>query len=264
MCGIAGFCLSPSERCDSNKLGRKLLLNIEERGRDACGGAWRNYDNLKEIVVRKHAIDASKWMNIKGNEVSVNSGSAVFHTRYATQGSPDNALNNHPVCAGKLALVHNGHVFNDKELFKRLNVRRRGQVDSEAIVALLAFGKGSIADLLPQVQGGASVAWLDATDKANVLHVARVRTSPLHVAQTERGSFLFASTRHAVEASARKCGLRLSFNWDVPEGTYLKIRDGRIIEEQSFKVHQSYLSYSYNDWNDDEYALLQASQGLHY
>jgi hypothetical protein len=84
------------------------------------------------------------------------------------------------------------------------------------------------------------------------------------VAQTERGSFLFASTRHAVEASARKCGLRLSFNWDVPEGTYLKIRDGRIIEEQSFKVHQSYLSYSYNDWNDDEYALLQASQGLHY
>jgi asparagine synthetase B (glutamine-hydrolysing) len=155
-------------------------------------------------------------------------------------------------------------VFNDKELFKRLNVRRRGQVDSEAIVALLAYGKGSIADLLPQVQGGASVAWLDATDKANVLHVARVRTSPLHVAQTERGSFLFASTRHAVEASARKCGLRLSFNWDVPEGTYLKIRDGRIIEEQSFKVHQSYLSYSYNDWNDDEYALLQASQGLHY
>jgi glucosamine 6-phosphate synthetase-like amidotransferase/phosphosugar isomerase protein len=203
-------------------------------------------------------------MNTKGNEVSVNSGSAVFHTRYATQGSPDNALNNHPVCAGKLALVHNGHVFNDKELFKRLNVRRRGQVDSEAIVALLAYGKGSIADLLPQVQGGASVAWLDATDKANVLHVARVRTSPLHVAQTERGSFLFASTRHAVEASARKCGLRLSFNWDVPEGTYLKIRDGRIIEEQSFKVHQSYLSNSYNDWNDDEYALLQASQGLHY
>jgi glucosamine 6-phosphate synthetase-like amidotransferase/phosphosugar isomerase protein len=240
------------------------LLSIEERGRDACGGAWRNYDNLKEIVVRKHAINASKWMNTKADELTVNASSAVLHTRYATQGSPDNALNNHPVCANKLALVHNGHVFNDDELFKRLNVRRRGQVDSEAIVALLAFGSGSVADLLPQIQGGASVAWLDATDRANVLHVARVRTSPMHVAQTERGSFLFASTRHSVEASARKCGLRLSFNWDVPEGTYLKIRDGRIVEEQSFKVHQSYLSYSYNDWNEDEYALLQASQGLHY
>jgi glucosamine 6-phosphate synthetase-like amidotransferase/phosphosugar isomerase protein len=240
------------------------LLSIEERGRDACGGAWRNYDNLKEIVVRKHAINASKWMNTKADELTVNASSAVLHTRYATQGSPDNALNNHPVCANKLALVHNGHVFNDDELFKRLNVRRRGQVDSEAIVALLAFGSGSVADLLPQIQGGASVAWLDATDRANVLHVARVRTSPLHVAQTERGSFLFASTKHAVEHSARKVGLKLSFQWDVPEGTYLKIRDGRIVEEQSFTVREAY-SYGsyYTNWNDYEYGLLEASQGSH-
>ena len=264
MCGIAGFCLSPSERCNSNKLGRKLLLSIEERGRDACGGAWRNYDNLKEIVVRKHAMNASKWMNTKADELTVNAGSAVLHTRYATQGSPDNALNNHPVCANKLALVHNGHVFNDDELFKRLNVRRRGQVDSEAIVALLSFGSRSVADLLPQIQGGASVAWLDASDRANVLHVARVRTSPLHVAQTERGSFLFASTKHAVEHSARKCGFKLSFQWDVPEGTYLKIRDGRIVEEQSFTVREAY-SYGsyYTNWNDYEFGLLEASQGLH-
>jgi glucosamine 6-phosphate synthetase-like amidotransferase/phosphosugar isomerase protein len=237
---------------------------LRERGRDACGGAWRNYDNLKEIVVRKHAMNASKWMNTKADELTVNAGSAVLHTRYATQGSPDNALNNHPVCANKLALVHNGHVFNDDELFKRLNVRRRGQVDSEAIVALLSFGSGSVADLLPQIQGGASVAWLDASDRANVLHVARVRTSPLHVAQTERGSFLFASTKHAVEHSARKCGLKLSFHWDVPEGTYLKIRDGRIVEEQSFTVREAY-SYGsyYTNWNDYEFGLLEASQGLH-
>lgn len=266
MCGIAGFCLSPSERCDSNKLGRKLLLGIEERGRDAAGAAWRNHDNLKEIVVRKHAMSASKWMSTRASELCVNAGTAVLHTRYATQGSPDNALNNHPVCAGKIALVHNGHIYNDSELFTRLNVRRRGQVDSEVIAALIAFGDGSPADLLTQLRGGAAVAWLDATDRSNTLHLARVNTSPLHVAQTLHGSLLYASTRHAVDAAARKNSMQITFRWDVPEGTYLKVRDGRIIEEQSFKPQRA-VPKVYSSWGydyDDEHALLAASQGLHY
>lgn len=267
MCGIAGFCLAPSEQCDSNKLGRKLLLGIEERGRDAAGAAWRNYDNQREIVVRKHAMSASKWMNTRASELCVNAGSAVLHTRFATQGSPDNALNNHPVCAGKLALVHNGHIYNDADVFKRLNVRRRGQVDSEAIVALLAYGNASPRELLPQLDGGAAVAWLDAADRNNTLHLARVNTSPLHVAQTLRGSVLFASTRNAVDAAARKNGLQIVFRWDVPEGTYLKVRDGRIVEEQTFESIKRYAfsSNAYKKyWNDDEYGLLAASQGLHY
>lgn len=262
MCGIAGFCLSPSERCDSSKLARRLLLGIEERGRDATGTAWRTYDRPNEIVVRKYPISASTWMNKRASEICNNASSAILHTRYATKGSPDVALNNHPVCADKLALVHNGHVFNDDDIFKRLNVRRRGQVDSEAIVALLAYGNGAPAHLLQELRGGASVAWLDATDRGNVLHMARVNTSPLHVAQTVAGSIVFASTQHAVDKAVAKCGMVISFRWDVPEGTYLKVRDGRIVEEQSWNVCPAYSTRSL--WNDDEFEFLNASQGVHY
>lgn len=261
MCGIAGFCLSPSERCDSSKLARRLLLGIEERGRDATGCAWRTYDKPREIVVRKYPISASDWMQRRASEIAVNASSVILHTRYATKGSPSVALNNHPVCAGKLALVHNGHVFNDDDIFKRLNVRRRGQVDSEAIVALLAYGNSAPAHLLQELRGGASVAWLDATDGSNTLHMARVNTSPLHVAQTIKGSVVFASTKHAVDKALAKCGMVASFHWDVPEGTYLKVRDGRIVEEQSWNVRPA---YTRSLWSDDEFQYLSASQGTHY
>jgi hypothetical protein len=46
----------------------------------------------------------------------------------------------------------------------------------------------------------------------------------------------------------------------------LKVRDGRIVEEQTFQVQRA-VPKVYSSWGydyDDEHALLAASQGLHY
>lgn len=257
MCGIAGYCLAPSERCDASKLSRRLLLGIEERGRHATGAAWRNDDKPGTVQVFKRATSASKLVHDHAHRITPNACSAVLHTRWATKGDPTNSLNNHPIVCDKVALVHNGHVSNDDDIFRRLNVRRRGQVDTEAIAALLAYGEGDVTDLLSQVSGGAAVAWLNAEDRNNTLHLARVSYSPLHVAQTKAGSLLYASTKQAVVRAAQKCKLELTFHWDVPERTYIKVKNGRVIEEQQIKAPvSSYLS-------DDEYGWLQQALANH-
>lgn len=248
MCGIAGYCLAPSERCNSSKLSRRLLLGIEERGRHATGAAWRNDDKPQVVQVFKRALPASKLIHDYAHRITPNASSAVLHTRWATQGDPSNALNNHPIVCDKVALVHNGHVSNDDEIFQRLNVRRRAKVDTEAIAALLAYGEGDVTELLSQIRGGAAVAWLNAEDKSNVLHLARVSYSPLHIAQTEAGSVLYASTRLAVVRAARKNNLKLTFHWDVPERTYIKVKDGKIIEERQLPRVDTYLSESEYGW----------------
>lgn len=262
MCGIAGFCLNPKHNQNQTDLAAQMLLDIEHRGYHATGAAWINPTSGKRVIT-KAPVAASKFIRTNaGKRVCLNATAAILHTRWATQGSPSINDNNHPIPRGKIVLTHNGHISNDKELFKQLNVPRIGQVDSEAVAALIAFAGAPITEVLARVQGTAALAWIEQ-GKGNILHLARINSSPLWIGQTRNGSLVYGSTEETIENASIMLDSALDWAHSASEGEYFKVKDGKIVEHQNFTpFKQIYTnnwrkyastSASKNWWDDDEY-----------
>ncbi len=234
MCGIAGFSLKSDEKINAQNLGEALLCQIVTRGAHATGMAFVSGTPEKRVIKNfKSNVNAFAFVKQNIKKLPVDSKTAIFHTRYATLGSPLNNLNNHPIRVGQVVGVHNGHVTNHSEIFANYTTHaRKAQVDSEAIFSMLASYKRSEnepKDLLGLVKGGAAVAWLDTRTGVD-LHLARCCSSPLAVGQTGAGSFIFASTNTLLGKAVKDAGVKLDWVEEVPEWTYLKMRRGRILE----------------------------------
>ena len=266
MCGIAGFSLNPAEQHDlginSRSLACQLLLDIEHRGRDASGASWfdakgRNHVQKAPDSARSFVNDLSMWSQAKY---------AILHTRAATQGHPMVNANNHPVRASNIIGVHNGCVYNDNSIFNTIGLdHRMAEVDTEAIFAALAYGRGSLvgADVpdvtvLEQVQGSAAVAYFDLDDirdDGQVLHLARLNTSPLHIFQTKGGSVVFSSLEETV-LTMEFFNFDVCWEYEAGEGEYFVVRDGTIAEASQFTPARYTYTSKYSDW---EYASTNAS-----
>lgn len=233
MCGIAGFCLSPEETgVDARNLSMCLLTQIQSRGRDATGAAWVNKSDPKtkktSITVSKAPVPASRFEQYLG-QMGKGTRRAILHTRWATKGSPQNNLNNHPIVSGKIVGVHNGVLTNDDAVFNYLAEERKAQVDSEAAFALLNRTVYEPIEVLASLQGRAALAWLDARDKRD-LHLARVSESPLAIGQTAMGSLVFASTMTLLAEACDDAKLEMAWIENIQPMTYLRIRNGEIAE----------------------------------
>lgn len=235
MCGLAGYSLGERVRTvDTDALVRALLLGIEPRGRDATGYAFHDGD---DIWIHKDKYRASDFVEAVDTH---GARAAIAHTRAATKGTHTKNVNNHPIDAHGLVGVHNGVIYNDDEIFDLLDAERYGLVDSEAAFALLyrydLLGADEPHEVLPLLEGSAALAWIDPADPPGVLHLARVASSPLVVAQTKMGSLLFASTKQAINEAALRVGFRVRYVNDIPEGSYLRVKDGRITDVRRFDV----------------------------
>lgn len=248
MCGIAGYCLNPEHYVDTASLAGQMLYDIEHRGYHATGAAWINPKTGKRVM-SKAPLSATQYVPRMKDSLCLNAQTAILHTRWATQGSPKNNSNNHPIPRGKIVLTHNGHVSNDKELFKQLSVPRIAQVDSEAVAALIAFAGEHPTQLLPEIRGTAALAWI-AQNAPNVLHLARVSSSPLYIGQTTNGSLVYGSTEQTIENAAIMMDDELDWSYSANEGEYFKVKDGMIVEHETFtpakRVHVYTPDYSRN------------------
>jgi glucosamine 6-phosphate synthetase-like amidotransferase/phosphosugar isomerase protein len=235
MCGIAGFCLNKDEKgIDAKEVSMAMLNQIVARGEDATGAAWVQYDKKAKksnIAVSKAPVPAYNFEQYL-SQMAPTTTRAILHTRWATKGSPQNNLNNHPIVSGRIVGVHNGVLRNDDAVFSHLRETRKAQVDSEAAFALLSRTVHSPHEVLQSLQGRAALAWLDARDKRD-LHLARVDGSPLAIGLTEKGSLFFASTMPLLVNSCADAGIDLKWCEDVEPMTYLKIRNGEFIEIES-------------------------------
>lgn len=251
MCGIAGFSLSDKEiRTNTKKLTKRLLLGIESRGQDATGFAF--IDKTGTIQVHKTNVTASKFVRQSGR-MSVPKGvqNVICHTRFATQGAPEANENNHPIQASNVVGVHNGCLSNDRALWAKMGIEKIADVDSAAIFGALSWGTSYIGekptfksevDVLENLSGSVALAWLDE-NAPTTLTVARVASSPLVVAITEGGSFIFASEAAPMVKAVESVGLTVVETIVLAEGDLLRVMSGEIREALEFSPMKSYHYY---------------------
>lgn len=231
MCGIAGANLNPKDvAIDSLELARALLCQIESRGRDASGAAW--HEGGEDIWYDKAALPGRTYAGRL--PMSPNSGNFILHTRFATQGDPDDNRNNHPhlaVSADDCIIgVHNGVLRNDRALWKALSpkgVTPASDCDSEVIFALLAHSGRKVRETLPLIDGDAAIAWIRRS-RPERLHLATTEGRPLAVGTTRGGSTIFASTAALLKAACFKAAVPLADVWEVPEWTHIIVEGGEI------------------------------------
>lgn len=218
MCGIAAVLLYPTERPPEiwSKIRRSFTDNFlfnEERGRKASGIAVlrRNAPaSVFKLPIPAHEFVKRPFYTQLLDTIDAQTTLILGHTRRPTKGSTANRNNNHPIQAGDVIGVHNGHINNDDLLFADCGCEREGEVDSEIIFQLLrheldgAFGDAELTAVkfnLQKLEGKFVVLAGDQRQPEKLLVVKRNNPLSLH----------YHPQWHALIFSSRYIFLRKTF-----------------------------------------------------
>jgi predicted glutamine amidotransferase len=204
MCGIAGILRVGDEPITPEQV-KTLLIGVQHRGGDATGIALMNGGELhyhkKDEIAWKFCATPETDRFLK-THLTKTTDVVILHTRAATQGMPYKNENNHPLTKGKTAIVHNGMIHNDDDLFNRHKFARSCETDSDIIRAILdeegLTPKGVRA--LNTMRGSCAMAAISSAEP-NKLLLAR-SGSPLILAHTEN-QFMWASVKDPIHKAAR-------------------------------------------------------------
>jgi hypothetical protein len=158
MCGIVGALafgkVSPEKEIIRQEMMRvvttELMLHTEERGEDATGAAvlWEDgrFYGIKRGVksttfLSRFGESADYYGSLlkMWNVRKVPAKVFIGHCRKGTVGDKEDNVNNHPIKVGNIVGVHNGVINNSDEIFKHLDCKRDGRVDSESIFRLFDY-----------------------------------------------------------------------------------------------------------------------------
>lgn len=126
MCGLFGF-ISQSEAVGPKRYVR-LMRQAEHRGRDASGLILERNGTY---VLRRAGIPI-RSLSLK--EQPWRSKFVLGHSRLVTHGMHENQ----PVEVGDVFVFHNGIVTNGDEIWPRLKTKRKMEIDTEIIAALIS------------------------------------------------------------------------------------------------------------------------------
>jgi len=141
MCGQVGVIFGKKRRRQEEidhltDLFTDLLLLSEKRGPHATGAAWLNclgeHSLYKQPVTAQEFVEYRKYCGVLSgvcNKTTILMG----HTRWQTRGDAQNNLNNHPIKTKYTLGTHNGTITNADHLFRRYDLPRVAEVDSEII-----------------------------------------------------------------------------------------------------------------------------------
>lgn len=238
MCGIAAFSSPAGAKTNARLLAHHLLTAIESRGSHASGFAYSLEDGT--VGMYKNPTPGSQ---LSLHELPRDAKTVVMHTRYATQGKPEDNRNNHPVVStdNRIALVHNGVISNDWRLREELGLEaKHGEVDSLVIPSLLAQ-QG--IDGLSKLSGYAAIAWLDA-NKPGLLQIAKLKQSPVAYTYLFDGTFVMASTPALLERAVEASGYKYGGVFELAEARMISVRGGFIHSHEKTPI----MSYDYNSY----------------
>ena len=187
MCGLFGFIGRESARPVESVL-RSTARSSATRGRHAWGLAFADGDFHKEGGNIEWSMNMNKAWNLSRDQSMV-----LGHTRYATQGDPDDNTNNHPHTSDRMTFVHNGMVENYHSLQRMIDPSDLGsECDSEIIGWLADAQEGTLADRVETAMYCVSRkrpnAVLAVDPEENTM-VAYRRGHPLHIRVRTEGVY---------------------------------------------------------------------------
>jgi hypothetical protein len=140
MCGIFGEI--SNQRIHINQL-RKLSILSRQRGRDSSGLI---YDINNKYRIERADFDILKLMR---EQAFHRSKVVMGHSRLITNG----LLDNQPVVREGIAVIHNGIIVNEEEVWNSIDVDRHFEIDSEVLigVALNHLNKGGRLEELSKI-----------------------------------------------------------------------------------------------------------------
>lgn len=225
MCGIFGISLTKESAVKQHyhKIASTLFLLSESRGKEASGFAIHTG---KELRYLKSPFPASDLVNsdVFKNEVDrlINSGNSFFttigHSRLVTNGYEQYNENNQPVIKNNLAVIHNGIIVNDAELWKKYSDEEKlSGLDSEVIPTLIRrfLNQGdtlqtALSNLYKEIYGMTSIAVLPFENKNLIL--ATNNGSLYYVSSEDKSAFVFASERFILNSLIEKLKLASVFS----------------------------------------------------
>jgi glucosamine 6-phosphate synthetase-like amidotransferase/phosphosugar isomerase protein len=196
MCGIMGFYCFSDKKPDKEKISTMFSL-LESRGRDASGFAFIRDGNL---IVNKAPVRSSEFVKSKDWQELELPKIMILHTRMKTQGSEKNPNNNHPLYNKEgIAIVHNGIIHNDHEIFGQNQVRD-GEVDSEAVLSVLSSkGKGDkIKRMFDRIEGSFAVAVINKNEPDTLVLIKKDNPLDLYY-HTDQDILYFCSEREIMQ-----------------------------------------------------------------
>lgn len=230
MCRILGFSLGANkEELDAGEIAAILFPALVHQGPHAYG--WMSWDgeSIEHEKFPGRCDTKAAWENILEN-VDPAARWFVGHTRYATHGSPENNVNNHPVPHRNIIGVHNGVLRNHDSI---LAITGREdptcEVDSEAIFA--AVNKYGPMKGLRKIDGSLVSVYADHR-KANMLYIARTSGRQITLGWTTKGNLFFASEQQALMRLSPEIQF-VKFS-TVSENRLLTIKDGKIVNRRYF------------------------------
>lgn len=237
MCGIAFISTTKDSTIDTCALTANLLSQLEQRGTDASGFAWRDEGEGSWYVKSAQRGRTQAARLRKKGTMAPETRTVIVHTRYATLGDPAQTENNHPLIRPGIMLVHNGHIRDHALATKTYKIKRTAQVDSEVLAYLAGkFEPLEACIAMANLQGTAAVAWIAGKDKPGVLHAARITGSPMVLGQTVEGDTIGASTEQLLRKACELSGVVLDWVMHVQPGTYLRMENGVIADWHRFEV----------------------------
>lgn len=174
-------------------------MGNEHRGNDASGIAIQQKDGSLNILKK----DCPGWQLVTSDEYTkfikehlhADSRGVIVHARGASQGNPRDNNNNHPMYAGVSAVIHNGVIRNDNDMFNILKLDRKAATDSDIIRAIVdRFGVTEQAvKTLGKLSGSGAIAAFDPRYPGKLLLVRS--GNPLTLASND--DFLYFSSEKA-------------------------------------------------------------------
>ena len=225
MCGIAGF-LKTSDYSPHPIEVEQLLINLRDRGTDATGVAWWNGEKinvLKSPVMADDFIETPTFKKLVGEIAS--SKWFLLHTRAATNGSPENKLNNHPIYNQHGLIIHNGVVHADSPL------PAQGETDTEQVLLhLQRYGwKG-----INYISGFLSIAYVN--HKFPERFYLYSHGAPLVYSKGPNGIF-FCSTGIILRESIYTSELQVT---DLPKDVICRVKGNNVVP-----IHQVFPKVRY-------------------
>ncbi len=207
LCTIAGLAgpihkLSSKLKIELHEFLSCLFTTSELRGRDAAGfWVWRkdHYVFEKRPTPAEDLIERSpRWKGLRFNPGSL----YLLHTRAATDGDPNENMNNHPHLGEHSVMIHNGMIWGHNSIASQFGLNMKTDCDSEVLLRLAEYtddieeGLKFMYETASDSNGLDSIAtaFVDRRNPNRIL-LSRNSGSPCYIYKSERfGCTFFVST----------------------------------------------------------------------